>query len=339
MSLGPSNKLAFRTRSIIGKVSASPGRSISSFVVAIVAIFAFGQLAALAWGNKGHEEINLVAAQKIPASMPAFLRTPAAQEHIAYLGPEPDRWRGADEHALNNAQAPDHFIDLERIEGLGDLPPDRYEFYKLLYAKRAATRDNPDQFLPENVGLQPYITMEVYERLVIAFRQYRNLQGAAAGESAHENAIEQDAIFYAAWLGHYAADGSQPLHTTINYDGWVEPNPQGFTTQKGLHWRFETDFVNRNISAGDFAGLVGAPQQLADPFHDYVKYLWTSHYYVPQLYEIDKTGGFNGAGTPEALKFTEQRMAAGAQMLLDLWYTAWLQSAQPEPEPAPHPAN
>jgi hypothetical protein len=119
----------------------------------------------------------------------------------------------------------------------------------------------------------------------------------------------------------------------------VEANPRGFTTQKGIHWRFETDFVNRNISASDFAALVGPPQQLMDPFHDYVKYLWTSHYYVPQVYEIDKAGGFDGAGTPESLKFTQQRMAAGAQMLLDLWYTAWLQSAQPEPEPAGRSAN
>jgi hypothetical protein len=304
-------------------------------VILAVVVLVFGQLTAFAWGNKGHEEINLVAAQKIPVSMPAFLRTAAAAQHIAYLGPEPDRWRGAAEHALNNAQSPDHFIDLERIEGLADLPPDRYEFYKMLYAKRAATRENPDQFLPENVGLQPYITMEVYERLVIAFRQYRELQRPSTDESA----VEQDAIFYAGWLGHYVADGSQPLHTTINYDGWVESNPHGFTTQKGIHWRFETDFVNHNISASDFAALVAAPQQLTDPFHDYVKYLWTSHYYVPQVYELDKSGGFDGAGTLESLKFTQQRMAAGAQMLLNLWYTAWLQSAQPEPEPAGHTAK
>jgi hypothetical protein len=50
---------------------------------------------------------------------------------------------------------------------------------------------------------------------------------------------------------------------------------------------------------------------------------------VKQVYEFDKSGSFNGAGTPDAVKFTEQRLAAGAQMLLDLWYTAWLESAEP----------
>jgi hypothetical protein len=29
--------------------------------------------------------------------------------------------------------------------------------------------------------------------------------------------------------------------------------------------------------------------------------------------------------------FTEQRLAAGSQMLLNLWYTAWIDSAVPEP--------
>ncbi|HTT19063.1 MAG TPA: hypothetical protein VMG82_08960 [Candidatus Sulfotelmatobacter sp.] len=47
--------------------------------------------AAFAWGNEGHTYINRVAAQKIPPSIPRFLRH--AEGEIAYLGPEPDRWR------------------------------------------------------------------------------------------------------------------------------------------------------------------------------------------------------------------------------------------------------
>lgn len=293
---------------------------VSLFLIVLV----FGQTAALGWGDQGHTDINFVAASKIPKSMPAFLTTSSAVARIAYLGPEPDRWRGASEYALNSAQSPDHFINLERIEGLGKLPQGRYEFYKLLYAKRAATRNNPDEFLPENVGLQPYITMEIFERLKVAFRDYRSLKQARKDTGP----VEQNAIFYAGWLGHYVADGSQPLHTSIEYDGWVGANPEGFTSQRGIHWRFENDFVNRTITARDFASMVGAPRQLTDPFGDYLKYLWASHGFVKQVYELDKSGSFNGAGTPEAVKFTERRLAAGAQMLLDLWYTAWLESAE-----------
>jgi hypothetical protein len=298
----------------------------SRFAAGFLPVVLFcAQVPAFAWGSSGHINVNLNAARKIPASMPAFLRTPAAISHIAYLGPEPDRWRGMSEYSLNNAQAPDHFIDLERIQDLGELPRGRYEFYKLLYDKRAATATHADDYLPEKVGLQPYITMEVFERLRAAFRDYRKLR--AEGRSTA--AVEQDIIFYAGWLGHYVADGSQPLHTSVNYNGWVEDNPQKFATDDKIHWRFEGIFVDANIKASDFASLVGPPQAVADPFKDYQKYLWTSHGFVSKVYELDKAKGFDGAGSPESLKLTEERLAAGCQMLLDLWYTAWLQSTQP----------
>jgi hypothetical protein len=294
------------------------------FIAALTGgVLVLAQLTAFSWGNDGHTYVNQVAAQKIPESMPAFLRTSAAVARIAYLGPEPDRWRGIAEYALNNAQSPDHFIFLERIDGLGELPRGRYEFYKMLYAKRAAAKTNPDDYLPETVGLQPYITMEVFERLRAAFREYRRLKDA--GQST--DPVEQDIIFYAGWLGHYVADGAQPLHTTIHHDGWVGANPNGFTTVPGIHWRFENDFVHPNIQARDFAGSVGPPQRLADPFHDYIRYLRVSYGFVNRVYAFDKAKAFDGAGTPESVKFAEERLAAGAQMLLNLWYTAWLQSA------------
>ena len=77
----------------------------------LIALVLFQTEAAFAWGNEGHTYINRVAAQKIPASMPLFLRQAVVE--IAYLGPEPDRWRSANEPELNAAQAPEHFIDLE----------------------------------------------------------------------------------------------------------------------------------------------------------------------------------------------------------------------------------
>lgn len=289
---------------------------------------------AFAWGNQGHVFVNRVAAQKIPASMPKFMRRAVVE--IAYLGPEPDRWRNPAEFALKNSQEADHFIDLERVTWLDPLPRGRYEFYRKLYEKRAATTDHPDDYLPERVGLQPYITMEVYERLKAAFREYRQLQAAHQPTAAVQQAI----IFYAGWLGHYVADASQPLHTTIHYNGWVGPNPNGYTTQHGIHSLFETDYVGANVKAADFAGMVNAPMQLKDPFSDYLLYLNESHGLVEKVYSLDKADGFKGKGTPEAFDFTTHRLAAGSQMLLNLWYTAWIESAQPAPDhQAPTPAT
>ncbi len=133
-------------------------------------------------------------------------------------------------------------------------------------------------------------------------------------------------MFYAGWLGHYVADGSQPLHTTIQYNGWVGPNAKGYTTQHGIHAQFESAYVARNITARDFANLVHSPERIPDPFGSYVEYLRDSNRLVENVYQLEKTGGFNGEGSPEAFAFTTHRLAAGAQMLLDLWYTAWLDS-------------
>jgi len=282
---------------------------------------------ALGWGNEGHIYVNRVAAEKIPASMPRFLRRAVVE--IAYLGPEPDRWRSPTEFALKNSQEPDHFIDLERVDWLDPLPRGRYEFYRKLYEKRAATTDHPDDYLPEHVGLQPYITMEVYGRLKAAFREYRKLK------SDHQPtaSVEQAIIFYAGWMGHYVADGSQPLHTTIRYNGWVGANPNGYTTLHDIHSQFETAYVGANISAKNFAGLVNAPEKLDDPFVRYVAYLRESNGLVEKVYAIEKAGGFREKGSPEAFEFTTHRLAAGSQMLVNLWYTAWLESTAALPVP------
>jgi hypothetical protein len=296
----------------------------------LIALVLFRSQHAAAWGNEGHTYVNRVAAQKMPTSMPAFLRTPRAIAEITYLGPEPDRWRSPSEFALKNAQEPDHFIDMERVDWLDPLPPGRYEFYRKLYEKRAATTDHPDDYLPERVGLQPYITMEVYGRLKAAFREYRQLSAAHKPTLPVQRAI----IFYAGWLGHYVADGSQPLHTTIKYNGWVGPNPNGYTTEHKIHWQFEGPFVAANIQAKDFAGMVKVPEQLNHPFEDYIAYLKQSNALVENVYALDKAGGFMGKGSPEARDFTAHRLAAGSQMLLNLWYTAWLESAEPVPDHA-----
>ena len=271
--------------------------------------------------------------------MPRFLRLAVGE--ISYLGPEPDRWRSPSEFALKNAQEPDHFIDFERVSWLDPLPPGRYEFYRKLYEKRASIlahpdtdsskNEHPDDYLPEHVGLQPYITMEVYGRLKAAFREYR--QRLASHQPTQ--AVQQAIIFYAGWLGHYVADGSQPLHTTIQYNGWVGPNPNGYTTEHRIHAQFESTYVAANITAKDFAGLVKGPERLDDPFTRYIAYLKQSNGLVENVYALEKAGGFAGKGSHDAFEFTTHRLAAGSQMLLDLWYTAWLESAIPVPE---HPA-
>jgi len=302
-------------------------KSFAVRVFAVLALIALIPILGVSWGNEGHQAINRAAAQKLPSDMPAFLK--ASAEHLAYLGPEPDRWREKLEPQLKYSQEPDHFMDMELTDWMGKLPADRYLFIRAIYDHRAADPKfaAPDMF-PEKIGFLPYQTLEVYGRLKVAFREYRKAQ--KEGRSTSD--AEADVIYYAGWLGHYVGDGANPLHTTVQYNGWNGPNPNKYDTTKTIHWRMEGPFVGRNMAKLDFSSLVKAPTKLNDPFADFIAYLRESQKNVETVYQLDVKCGFDGEGTAESREFIRQRLAAGAQMLANMWYTAWVESAV-EPEP------
>lgn len=265
--------------------------------------------------------INRLAASTLPADVPAFLHTDEALNEIEYLGPEPDRWRSPAEPELVAAQAPEHFIDLEPADALGPIPHKRLDFEAKVFA--AGER-------PEKIGLQPWVTTEVWERLKAAMRQYRT-------QSAnHEDTrpVEQAILFYAGWLGHYVGDGSMPLHTTVQYNGWVGPNPNGYTTDHKIHSQFESAFVAANMHAPEVqAKMTSAKAIDGDMFDAYMAYLRHTATYVEKVYVLEKAGGFVAAGSAESREFTAERLAAGASMLRDMIYSAWIDSGVPVPDP------
>jgi len=291
--------------------------------------------------------INRLAALNLPAGVPAFVRNGNGVDVIEYLGPEPDRWRNRAEDELSQAQAPDHFIDMEWAE-LGEIPctaanpgcgPDgkmfprrRYDFIRAI--EKVPEPDKPDIMLtPEKVGLQPWQVEEVWQRLKADFREYRHLVAANQDTAGVQVAI----LFDAGWLGHYVGDGSQPLHVSIQYNGWTGPNPNGYAVydrQNGIHSRFESVYVGANIKAADIAPLVAAaqPVDITDEWTQYLAYLKHTQSFVEKTYQLDKAGAFNGEGTPEGKAFTEERLAAGAIELRDLIYSAWIHSGDPVQE-------
>jgi hypothetical protein len=265
--------------------------------------------------------VNRLAAQGLPADVPAFLRAEASLNEIEYLGPEPDRWRSPAEPELSAVQGAEHFIDLEPADALGPLPRRRFDFEAKVFAANQR---------PEKVGLQPWEATEVWERLKAALREYRHLS------SAHEDtrSVEAAVVFYAGWLGHYVGDAAQPLHTTIQYNGWTGPNPQGYTTAHEIHWQFEGVFVAANLHAAEVQPKMTPARAVeGDMFDSYVAYLRHTATYMEKVYQLEKAGGFVGAGSVESREFTAERLAAGASMLRDMIYTAWLDSAKPVPDP------
>src|SRR5262249_8642933 len=122
-------------------------------ILLVIASILLNQSQAFGWGNDGHRYINQVAAKQIPHDMPRFFRS--AVDRLTYFGPQPDRWREKVEPTLKNAQEPDHFFNMERLEGMGELPVRPYEFIQKLYEKRATMTDPKERTenLPENIGM------------------------------------------------------------------------------------------------------------------------------------------------------------------------------------------
>lgn len=100
-------------------------------------------------------------------------------------------------------------------------------------------------------------------------------------------------------------------------------------------------FVGPNVRIGDVAPIVSSskPKVFSDVFDDYVGYLEHSNTLVEKTYQLEKTGGFTGVGTPEGKRFAEERLGAAAIELRDIIYTAWIRSADPAPPPIPRAAE
>lgn len=277
------------------------------------------------WGTKGHEMAARAAIETMPLSMPAFFRDAADQ--LIYLGPEPDRWRVRSAPEMDQAWNYDHYIDLENVpEGALDAP-DRFVYLRRLYE---AGLDRPER----DAGFLPYAILELYQRLATEWRLW-----AAETDPDRRAWIAQRIVNDAGILGHYVTDGSQPHHTTIHFNGWAAdaPNPQGYTTDRRFHSRFEASFVNAHVELDDVrARMPAAPRAFRgreEVRSGVMGYLTTTHDYVDDLYRIDRDAGFDteGAPQPESKEFAAQRLASGGAMLATLWWSAWLEGLDPTP--------
>ena len=266
------------------------------------------------WGDHGHEISGLAAALKVPTEMPVFFLQSTRQ--LSYLNPEPDRWRERAESDLDpavKAFSPEHYIDMEFVPEGGLNAPDRYAFIEAL-AK--ANRK------PAEAGFLPYQIMEYFQKLRIEFRLWR-----ATTEPMKRAMIEQRIINDAGILGHYVTDGANPHHTTMHHNGWVGDNPKGYSTDKTMHYRFESEYVKSHIQINDVLPLIGTARVLEKPREAVIAHLQASRSQLETLYELEKKESFGElTKSEEHKKFVAARLAAGSQMLRDLWWTAWVTS-------------
>jgi hypothetical protein len=289
---------------------------------------------AMAWGAAGHRMIGELAVRNFPKEIPAFLRTKLTATRIGMMAQEPDISRNAGQPHDADSD-PGHFVDVSddgSILGgpkLADLPATRHDYDTALRAAGA------DEY---KAGFLPYAIMDGWQQLVkdfallrrdVAAQKYAKKFAMTAAEKnsyAQAEAVRQ--ILTLRDLGvwaHYVGDASQPLHASVHYNGWGDgSNPEGFVVAPGLHARFETDFVNANVTDADVAAALRPYAGCSCSIQQRVQtYLTATQAQVAALYRLEKAGALDGA-TPQAKAFAVPRIAEGAAMLRDMVTDAWL---------------
>jgi len=298
----------------------SDPRSNSCVRALALLIFTFSALPLLAWGEKGHYIVNEAATLTLPNDMPPFFYKAFSQ--LVWDAYDPDRWKGAGE-SEDGANPPDHFIDYEFVADL-KLPADRYKYLDLLYTSGTLRRHGIANSTP---GFLPWRIAELAERLTTEWRLWRS----SVRGSSERRFIEADIIRDAGVLGHFVGDASNPHHTTENFNGWLYPNPNHYATDCGTHDRFERYFISHALTTNDVVPKVVPPVLRTEYFAAALGEVRESNSLVETLYRIDRDGGFDlfKPVSREGLDFAASRLAAGASMLRDMWWSAWKNSERP----------
>jgi hypothetical protein len=182
----------------------------------------------------------------------------------------------------------------------------RYDALKLIYTD--LKKD------PNKLGMLPYAIMENYEKLVVGFYDYR--------KAPTNTSIPMKCLVHGGVLCHYTGDAAMPLHTTRDFDG--KNLPDGTVKQKGIHAKIDGFPEKNKITPEEVCR--GLEAKKIDNVWEHVnKFIMESHTHIEKCYELDAAGAFDKP-TDASRAFILARVRAGAQLTLDLWYTAWLRS-------------
>src|SRR5262245_13145021 len=186
-------------------------------IIALLLAAAMTPSPAFAWGFVGHRLIMRRAIELLPPALQPFFER--YRDEIIVRVVDPDLWRN-----VGWEEDPNHFVDFGAREygafPFADLPRDL----------DAAVEKFGMATLKRN-GRLPWRANELFGNLRRTFESFT--RGTVYGAN--------DAVLFAAALGHYMQDANQPFHATINYDGQLTGNT-------GIHARFERDLIERFAS-------------------------------------------------------------------------------------------
>jgi hypothetical protein len=262
---------------------------------------------AYGYDGPGHYLATRMAVAALPQEMPPWFRS--AGQAIAGDSLDPDIFKLDSLPQLRNGEYPEHYFDMEMLKG--QAPPDlRYSFYEFC----AKTGLDPDK-----VGTLPYALAEWTQRLTVAFAEARRWPDDAR--------VQAKCIVYAGILAHYAEDATQPLHTTIDYDGRTLPN--GKSPRSGIHAKVDALIEKVAIKPTQAGGI--RPEAFEKLWPGILVQLGRSHALVEKTYALEKLLPARGEPLPDneqVAAFANDRLRAAAELTASLFLTAWRDAAR-----------
>lgn len=271
-------------------------------VLAAVALLHVAQ-PARAWDEIGHVRVVRAAWTALPDDVRAALR--GVEDVAAQTAPWPDvEATPTLLPGVAGRELPDHYLDVEHLAG-APVPTSRAD-----WAQRVAER----KLEPGQVGAVTVRAVEELDKLVLELALLRRFPDDPALRARVGARIGV--------LSHYTSDLVQPLHTTVHFDGRVEP--AGRSPASGIHaW---VDGWLGRLPDGPWGSL--APQVVVDPARAIVTAFEEAHGKVDDVYALEVGRRAEGPLPPRVAALARERGRRAAELLASLVWTAWERSAQ-----------
>jgi hypothetical protein len=268
------------------------------FALAIVTIL-FACTSAFAWDSVTHREITYLAIRALPNSplKDLFLHDASRLEYFS-VQPDVIRAKYGDE-----SEKIRHYIDLEYY---GAHP------FDVLVPGRAAMIKRFGEATLQRSGTLPWTIVDFSDQF--------------EGEWSRGDCSEL--LRLAGFLAHYVGDASQPLHTTVYYNGYEGDH--------GVHARIE------RVVDDDIGQISQAAQPeihlvaIDSVWQSVIAEIRESHSHINELLDADRAARKQASGTAydEALMSQAQpliatQIAGAASVLASIWQYEWIRAGRP----------
>lgn len=258
----------------------------------------FIALTLMSWGFAGHEKISQEASLSFNQQMTQFY---SWTDFLVAHSMDADERK-----AWDPSEGPKHYIDIDNYDqfvNTGTIP----QTWDSVIAEYGY------DFVYDQ-GILPWATLATFDSLKACFARLDCNQ----------------AMLFAADLGHYVGDGHMPLHITRNYDGQYSGN-------NGIHSRYESTMISNYVSQIVYSGY---DPGIIENVNQYIfDYLYFNYSYVDSVLLADdyaksissNTGSsaYKQALWEKSQDFTILLFSKASHTLAELIYNAWVQAGSP----------